>query len=124
MATPFPTQHDNRSGPFKAHPPLPCSPACRALATASRLEQLHRLRNREGADWQAGRLSDALKAMQTTHASSAKLKACMGTRAEPLRAQVVLLPDDRSCRVAAIGSDLLRDRLMINDVRKRLGKEA
>ena len=82
-----------------------------------------KFRNREEADRQASRLSDALKVMQNTGPRSAKLKAYMGQRVEPLRAEVVLLPDDRSYRVAAIGSDFLPERLMINDVRKRLGKE-
>ena len=79
--------------------------------------------NREEADRQARRLSDALKSMQNTSPRSAKLKAYLGQGVEPLRSEVVLFPDDRSYRVAAMGNDFLPERLMMSDVRKRLGKE-
>ncbi|MFN2576184.1 MAG: hypothetical protein ABR607_00675 [Pyrinomonadaceae bacterium] len=81
-----------------------------------------KFRDREEADQQARRLSDALKSMNASP-RSAKLKAYLGQRDVRLRPEVVLLADDRSYRVAAMGQELLPARLMISDVRKRLGKE-
>jgi hypothetical protein len=81
----------------------------------------NKYRNRDEAEGQARKLADTLNATQKLTPRSPKIRVFMAKGAEPLKPEAILFPEDRSARIAAVGSQFLAPRLTIADVRKRLG---
>lgn len=82
-------------------------------------------RERAQAEQRVGRLDQSIKSTQNRSTRSTRLSALMSRARIPLKAEVILLPDDRTFRLAATGASpqFIAPGLKVEDVRKRLGRE-
>jgi len=82
-------------------------------------------RERVQAESRVSRLDQSIKTTQNLTPRSTRLATVLKQARVPLKAEVILLPDDRTFRLAATGASpqFIAPGLKIADVRKRLGKE-
>lgn len=82
-------------------------------------------RERPQVEQRVGRLDQSIKSTQNIAPRSTRLSALMNKARVPLKAEVILLKDDRTFRLAAVGASpqFIAPGLKMEDVRRRLGRE-